>query len=128
MNKKILVVIIVISVVINLLLLQQNLNLRSVEATNIITQNDNCLFPDSSYLVDNMGTKVDVRGLYSYPGFGRFIIPPRKDDSTKAPFSMVVFLAAKTVGNKDNCIPCLQEFDVYKRLDSLFKTRNQNLL
>ena len=56
------------------------------------------------------------------------MLQPREDAPSKTHFSLVVFLAAKTVGDKDNCPPCLFEFDNFKRLDSLFKTRNQKLL
>lgn len=70
------------------------------------------------------GIMTDLRGMYTYPGIGRYFVP---SDSTGAPpespLTLVVFFSAET-----SCPSSLMEIAVFKRLLPVYRERGQSIV
>lgn len=81
--------------------------------------------PDSKEAVEPEETvEPDLRGVYTYPGFGAFLIPrDRGSLPVSASLTLAIFFSAES-----KCHDCLTEIEVYKRLDSVFCERGQRVV
>jgi hypothetical protein len=116
MRKKVLTVAIVVLAVMNLGFLWQNHSLKQAVA----------YAEDSSSVVltEVDGIMTDLRGMYTYPGIGRFFV---STDSTgmvpQSPLTLVVVFSAET-----SCPASLSETAVFKRLLPIFRERGQSIV
>ncbi|GAI11734.1 unnamed protein product, partial [marine sediment metagenome] len=69
-------------------------------------------------------TEHDLRGLYTYPGFGALFVPKNPDGSPeRAPLTLAIFFSAQTT-----CPASLSEIDSYRRLLPVFRERGQQIV
>lgn len=65
--------------------------------------------------------ELDLRGVYTYPGFGTLFMPKNPDGSPqRAPLTLVIFLSGQTT-----CPSSLSEVETYRRLVPVFRDRGQ---
>jgi len=115
--------VIVALVAVNVALLLQNRQLRG--NPNAVKEADTeadtippFLYP---YYYEGEYSYLDVRGSYSYPGFGRSFMP--RDENGKLvlpPLSLAIFMSAES-----SCPYRTSEVSIYKRLLPIFKERGQ---
>ena len=81
--------------------------------------------PDSKEAVESEETvEADLRGVYTYPGFGAVFVPRNCDSlPMRAPLTLAIFFSAES-----ECYDCQGEIQVYKRLDSVFCERGQRVV
>lgn len=116
MRSALIAVVAVVLLIMNGLLFWQNRTLKQAVSEDVAK--------DSVLLVDVEGQKVDLRGLYTYPGIGVMFLP--RDSSGVAPMlsmNLVVFLSARTT-----CPMSLSEGKVLKRLHTVMAEKNQTMV
>lgn len=104
-----------ILIALNLFLLMQNHDLKvgipsAASATATTAQLD--------------GSEFDLKGIYTYPGFGAWMVPRDSLGHPKvAPLTLVVFLSRGS-----SCPSRLSEVAVYQRLLPVFQQRGQQII
>ncbi|GAI08687.1 unnamed protein product, partial [marine sediment metagenome] len=69
-------------------------------------------------------TDHDLRGIYTYPGFGALFMPKNPDGSPEcAPLTLVIFFSSQTT-----CPASLSEVESYRRLLPVFRDRDQAIV
>lgn len=66
----------------------------------------------------NEAVEPDLRGIYTYPGVGKYFV-----SQVNSPLTLAIFFSAET-----SCPSCLSEVASYKRLDSVFCERGQRVM
>ena len=106
-------------VIINVVLLLQNYNLKQYQIPEAQIQ-----AVDSSFVVTIEGVDLDLRGLYTSPSLGALYAPTDEDDSPiVASLTLSIFLSSNS-----SCPYRTNEVEVYKRLLPVFRKRNQNMV
>lgn len=68
--------------------------------------------------------EADLRGVYTYPGFGACFVPRTSDGlPLRASLTLAIFFSGES-----KCYDCMQELGVYRRLDSVFRERGQRVV
>lgn len=115
MRRTMLTVAVVILAVMNLGFLWQNYSIKQAVAY---------AEDSSTVLVEVDGIMTDLRGMYTYPGIGRFLVPTDSTGTTpQSPLTLVVFFSAET-----SCPSSLMETEVFKRLLPVFRERGQSIV
>ncbi|MDX9858826.1 MAG: hypothetical protein RBT76_13625 [candidate division Zixibacteria bacterium] len=104
----------VILVVLNVMLLIQNFQLKEV-----IQKQDE----QPSFLVDYGGVYEDLRGIYTYPGIGRMIVADGAPIEEVPSLTLAVFLSSETT-----CPVSMSEAHVFRNLLPVFKEREQSIV
>lgn len=119
MNRYILAICFIGLVIINVVLLFQNYNLKQSQ-----NPEDQIQAVDSSYFVDAEGVDMDIRGIYTYPGLGQMYVPVGEDSMPiVAPLTLSVFFSSES-----SCPYRTNEVEVYKKLLPVLRDRNQNMV
>jgi hypothetical protein len=112
-RKYIYSIIFIAVVILNVILLLQNNHLKK--------QAKNTVYEYGSHLLDIGGVTVDLRGAYTYPGFGSYFVPrDAQGRPLRAPLTLAIFLSAETT-----CPASLGETEVYRRLIPALRDRGQ---
>jgi len=102
-------------ILLNLALLWQNRSLKNRE------------FHQSSakdYEIEIDGVSTDIRGLYTYPGFLKWLKPDvLPQDGATAPLTLAIFFSQAS-----KCPSRLHELEVYRRLLPIFEQRGQRIV
>jgi len=107
---------VVVLVLINLCFLLRDYVMRSSTA---------CAADSSSVvLTDVDGVMADMRGMYTYPGLGRCLVPTDSTGTASdCPLTLVVFFSSET-----SCPSSLSETAVFRRLLPVFRERGQSIV